>query len=436
MRLRSLFIVLLLAAAALAPAQTVPDVDDFYVDNIHVLLQNHVQNRVVSVVLFLQGGCINTIGRNPLLESMTLALPFASGPATMTKDLYRAVTARTFTVYNADYGRDYSDLTCVCVQEYWNTAWQIFGDMILHPRYDDVEFERIRRQTRLNIQSRGASPDDYVRFMADSLYFQNHLYFRPSEVADVDDLTIDSIAAYHNELMVRSRMLLVVVGNITRDDLVAKIRATLSGLPAGDYVDRGFRQPARAAVPITVIRQRDLPTVYVEGRFAMPKMTDFDYWATVIATSMLNSRFFDELRTRRNLTYATSAEMIDAKLCYGKVYVTTEYPDSCIALMREQMRKMWSGTPSQTEINYHVNLWITSLGLRRETNISQAEQMGRAQIITGWWRNAFTIIDRLREVTPYDIERCAQRYFQNVTLAVLGDTTKIKNMGVYEWKDR
>lgn len=420
-------------SATLAGAANIPPVQDFYVDGVHVLLRNDVQNNVVSAILFLQGGSINLRGLNPLLETYALAVPASSGPATITKEQYRQQTSDLSMVINTNAGRDYSDMTCVCVKDYWDTSWKIFSDIVLHPRYDTTEFERIRRTTVININSRPSMPDEYVSYLADSLFFRNHLYYNPATVEETNALTLDSIEAYHNTLFIKSRMLLVVVGNITKDDLTQKIHESLGTLPQGTYYDFGFRQPAQCDTPEFTMRYMNIPTFYIQGYFGAPKQTDFDYWASVVAASMLSSRMFEELRTKRNLTYAASAEIVSAKLCYGKVYLTTEYPDTCLALIREQVEHMMTHPPSQTEINYHINLWITQLGLREETNISQADAIGVAQMITGTWTNAYTIIDRLHEVFPSDIVRCAQRYFRNINFAVLGDTTKPIHVGKYLW---
>ena len=425
---------ILLLAALPAFAVTIPPIQDFEVDGVHVLLRNDIRNNVVSVILFLRGGSINSRnGINPLLETYALALPASSGPTTITKEEYRQQTSGLSMVINTDAGRDYSDATCVCVKDYWDASWKVFSDIITHPRYDPVEFERIRRSTILNINARPSNPDDYVRYLADSLFFQNHLYFNPATVEETKALTLDSIQIFHDQLFIKSRMLLVVVGNITKEDLTEKIRQSLGTLPEGNYYDYGYRQPNRCAASGYVQQHQPLPTYYVQGYFCAPKENDFDYWATVVASSMLNSRLFEELRTKRNLTYAASADIIDGKLCYGKVYVTTEYVDTCLSLIRKSVEYMMNNAPGTTEINYHVNLWITQLGLREETNISQADALGRAQIITGSWTNAYSILDRLREIAPSDIQRCAQRYFRNINFAVLGDTTKTLHVGNYLW---
>ncbi|HET7152778.1 MAG TPA: pitrilysin family protein [Candidatus Kapabacteria bacterium] len=423
----------LLFTATIACAANIPPVQDFYVDGVHVLLRNDVQNNVVSAILFLQGGSINLRNMNPLLETYALAVPGASGPTTMTKEEYRQQTSGLAMVINTNAGRDYSDMTCVCVKDYWDNSWKIFSDIALHPRYDTTEFERIRRSTILNIDARASSPDEYVGYLADSLFFRNHLYYNPATVEETRALTLDSIEAYHDALFIKSRMLLVVVGNIAKEDLAAKIHASLGTMPEGSYYDFGYRQPAQCDTSEFMTRYMKIPTFYIEGYFGAPKQTDFDYWASVVAASMLSSRMFEELRTKRNLTYAASAEIVSGKLCYGKVYVTTEYPDTCLALIRQIVEHMMTHPPSQTEINYHINLWITQLGLREETNISQADAIGVAQIETGTWTNAYTIIDRIREVYPSDIVRCAQRYFRNINFAVLGDTTKPTHVGNYLW---
>ncbi len=420
--------------SVMSQAAEIPPIQDFTVDGIRVLLRNDIQNDVVSLVLFLRGGMINyRNGVNPLLETYALALPASSGPEIMTKEQYRQKTSSMAMNINTGAGRDYSDMTCVCVKDSWDDSWRTFSDLIVHPRYDHDEFERIRTSTIININSRRTNADGYVGYMADSLFFQGHLYYNPATVEEANALTLDSIRAYHDYLFIKSRMLLVVVGRISKDDLIQKIHATLGSMAEGNYVDYGYRQPTRCGESGYTEQYQALPTFYIQGYFCAPKQTDFDYWATVVATSMLNSRLFEEIRTKRNLTYAVSSDLVDGKLCYGKVYITTEFPDSCLEIIRQEVQYMMGHLPSQTEINYHINLWIAQLGMREETNISQADAIGRAEIVTGTWTNAFTIIDRLKEVLPSDILRCSQRYFRNINYAALGDTTKPIHLGQYLW---
>src|SRR5690606_36341218 len=105
-------------------------------------------------------------------------------------------------------------------------------------------------------------------------------------------LTVDDLRRYQREQMVRSRMLLVVVGNVERAEVEGLVQATLGGLPAGSYAwapPGPFPEmvPAQHIVPMAV------PTNYILGYFAGPPATSEDYPALRIATAVLSGRMFN-----------------------------------------------------------------------------------------------------------------------------------------------
>jgi zinc protease len=60
-----------------------------------------------------------------------------------------------------------------------------------------------------------------------------------------------------------------------------------------------------------------------------------------------------------------------------------------------------------------------------QTNAAQAGELAQYELIGGGWRNSAIFIDRLRAVTPADVQRVAQKYMRNIRFVVLGDPTKI-----------
>jgi predicted Zn-dependent peptidase len=61
----------------------------------------------------------------------------------------------------------------------------------------------------------------------------------------------------------------------------------------------------------------------------------------------------------------------------------------------------------------------------QETNLGQATQLGTYELTGGGWRNALTLVDRVKAVTPADIQRVANRYFRNARFVVVGDPKKV-----------
>ena len=57
----------------------------------------------------------------------------------------------------------------------------------------------------------------------------------------------------------------------------------------------------------------------------------------------------------------------------------------------------------------------------QETNAAQAGDLAQSELIGGGWRNSLEFIDRLRAVTPADVQRVARKYMRNIRFVVLGD---------------
>ena len=81
----------------------------------------------------------------------------------------------------------------------------------------------------------------------------------------------------------------------------------MSALPAGKYSDPVLTRNADSTLADTKLEERALPTNYVRGYYSAPSPSNPDYAALTVATRILRERLFEEVRTKRNLTYAVSA---------------------------------------------------------------------------------------------------------------------------------
>src|SRR5204863_7968339 len=135
-------------------------------------------------------------------------------------------------------------------------------------------------------------------------------------------ISAEAMRAYAHEQMVTSRMLLVVVGNVTRDRVERLVRSTIGTLPAGTYA---WTMPDTLpqATPDAAVVRRPLPTNYIQALMRGPPANSPDGPAVRVASAVLAGRLFTEIRSKRNLTYAVSANYRDRALTSIGLYVTT-----------------------------------------------------------------------------------------------------------------
>ena len=90
----------------------------------------------------------------------------------------------------------------------------------------------------------------------------------------------------------------------------------------------------------TKLVARDLPTVYIQGLFPAANLAASDFPALYVGMDMLRDRFFEELRTKRNLTYAPGAWVFQRGVNVGAIYTSTPRPNEALKVMADEIRKM------------------------------------------------------------------------------------------------
>jgi zinc protease len=219
-------------------------------------------------------------------------------------------------------------------------------------------------------------------------------------------------------------MLLVTVGDIAPEDLKRKAEASFGKLPRGDYQPGpppGFRSAASAEFQLS---ERAVPTNYVRGVFAAPAIGDRDYPAMAVAMNILSQQFFDEVRAKRNLSYAPYADLLSQGANSGFIYVTTPKPNEAIKVMFEEIERMQRDTIRKEPLQNIINGFLTTHYQKLETNDAQAARLGEYELLGGGWQKALTWIDEVRKVTPEDIQRAAKTYLKNFRFAVIGEASK------------
>jgi predicted Zn-dependent peptidase len=171
--------------------------------------------------------------------------------------------------------------------------------------------------------------------------------------------------------------------------------------------------------------EKPLPTNYVMGQYLLPSMNEPDFYAAQLAHSILRDRVFEEVRTKRNLSYAPAAAMITEKTTTGFIYVSTTEPDSAIKVMVGELDKLKNETIPEKDMTNHKMRFLTMDYMRQETNAMQAGALAAAQLYTGSWKNAAKLVENINKVTPADIKNMSNKYIKNLNFVYVGKRKKV-----------
>lgn len=426
----SVVAVLVLSAFDVVRAQT-PRTDDFSaqaaavtefdVNGLKVIVKRRPSAPTVAGGLFIRGGARNIDEKSAGIENLMLASATDAGQK-MPRSMVRRELSRLGSAIGSAVSNDYSAVSLVSTRGNFDRVWEIFAEVMLNPAFNQADIDLNRERILTGLRESGASPESALETIQNNVIFAGHPYANDvsGTVANISRFTPGELREYHKSVMQTSRLLFVFVGDLDPDQLRARIAATFGKLPRGDYKERQL--PALDFSKGTLdITQRALPTNYVQGLFAAPALGDSDYYAMRVATSILHALVNQEVRVRRQLSYAPGAEMDSNAANTANISVSTTDANQAVSVMLDQIKLLQTRTLNKEVIDEIAAFFLTKYYLGQETSAAQVGELARYELIGGGWRNSFEFLKGVRAVTPEEIRSVSNKYMKNIRFAVVGN---------------
>lgn len=433
----------ILALAATGPAQTartgIADqaalVSEFDVNGLKVLVKRRESAATVAAGLFLRGGARNITAENAGIENFMLETAKEGGKE-FSREAVRREIARTGGSIGAGVSHDYSVFSLASTREHFDKSWQIFTDLAMNPAFEKEDVERVREAIITGLRDEAADADNYLQILQDRVIYEKHPYSNDvrGTIETIGRLQPADLRAHHKNVMKTSQLLLVIVGDIDPAEMKKRVAATLGKLPRGNYRERSYPALDFSAPTIDVV-QRPLPTNYVQGVFDAPPLSSPDYSAMRVAMTILQSRVFQEVRVKRQLSYAPNAELNSLSANTANIYVTAVDANQAVSVMLDEINNLKTRQINHQVINSLAGHYLTLYYLDQQTNAAQARELAKYELIGGGWRNAFDFLNRVVKVTPADVQRVSRKYMNNIRFVVIGDPLAI-NKDVFLQKGR
>jgi len=425
-----------------SPQSTTPDfqaviarqaslVTEFDVNGLKVLVKRREGSQTVAAQLYIRGGSENITAANAGIESLMLNVA-SEASAAYPRDRMRKELARMGTVIGESVNYDYSALAMTTTRTNFEKAWDIFADVAMNPSFIKEDFDRVKSRLVSSLNDDNDTPDSYLQRLQEKVAYAGHPYLnRPEGTAEsITRLSVEDVKAYHKKTMQTSRLLLVIVGDLDAALLKPRIAASFGKLPRGEYKATALPPLAFNASTLEVT-SRELPTNYVQGLFTAPSITSPDIYPMYIASSLLRDRVFEEVRVKRNLSYAPDAFLKTQSANIGGIYVTAVDANQAVRVMLNEITRLQREPIGRDDITSVIAQFLTTYYIGQETNAAQAASMAQYELIGGGWRNSLQFLEKLGAVAPADVQRVSQKYMRNIRFVVLGNPAKIdKNVFV------
>lgn len=181
------------------------------------------------------------------------------------------------------------------------------------PRFDQEPVDRIRAQLVASLKRNAENPRRISGRAWSETVFAGHPYSRPSNGTEESLASISTadLQSYVRDRFTRDRLVIGVVGDISEQELKAKLDAVFGDLPrTGPVFEIPEVRPS--GVGKTIVVSKPIPqSVMILGHEGI-KREDPDWYAALLVTRIfggggLSSRLYEQVREKRGLAYSVYA---------------------------------------------------------------------------------------------------------------------------------
>ena len=204
-----------------------------------------------------------------------------------------------------------------------DASLDIYADVILNPSFPEDDFQRLQKQMLARIQREKVTPIQMaLRVYSGILYGTDHAYGNPltgsgSEIT-VSSLTQKDLKTFHKTWFKPNNATLVVVGDITLNEVRPKLEKLFKGWKKGDVPTKNVSQVAHKSAQELYILDRpgSQQSIIFAGHISPPRNNPEEEQMNLLNTILggaFTSRINMNLREDKHWTYGAGSFLLSAK---------------------------------------------------------------------------------------------------------------------------
>ena len=337
---------------------------------------------------------------------------------------------------------DFSSVQLSALKSELDPSLDIFADVILNPSFPEADFNRLKQQTIIGIQREKVTPVQMaLRTFPGLLYGDEHAYGLPltgsGTEASVSALTRDDLMKFHDTWMKPDNATLVVVGDISMDELEPKLNTLFSKWKKGKVPEKNISDvPHQTASSVYIMdRPGSEQSIIFAGHVAPPKANENEIAIETMNTILggsFTSRVNMNLREDKGWAYGAFTLMWDARgqrpfIVYAPVQ-TDKTKESMMEIQKELEMILGDMPATNDEVEKAQKNQTLTLAGQWETggavmsSIAEMVQFGLPD------DHFDTYTQRVRALNTNQVNEAAKEVLrpENLVWVVVGDREKIE----------
>lgn len=308
---------------------------------------------------------------------------------------------------------------------------ELFADILIDPKFDEVDIERERKVIHEEIKMVEDTPGDIIYELFLENFWRDHPLGRPilGTAETVDAIDRKKLRQQFVKNYVPHNMVVSAAGNIVHEELVDSIRK-LFELPRNGSAVKNNYPPADPHPMVLLRSKKDLEQAHVLlGMMGYDTEHPDRYVAgvmNVILGGSMSSRLFQRIREERGLCYTVYSSLNSFRECgHVNIYAGTarETIHTATELILKECRLLAEEQVTPEELDNAKNHLKGGMILGMESSSNRMFTLARNEMYHGRQIGVDEAIEHINAVTQEDIRRVAADLFQhrNYGIVVVGD---------------
>jgi zinc protease len=396
-------------------------------NGLQVVLVSHHEQPAVSVRMIMRAGAAQDPKGKMGLAMLTASL-LDQGAGSRTAEQIADTIDFVGGILGTGAGTDLTYINTVVMNDSFALGLQLMADVVRRPTFDPQEVERQRQQAMSGLKVAAEDPDNVASQVIERLIYGFHPYGLPGSgtAESLAGLTRQDIVEFHQRYYAPNNALIAIVGDVAPDVAMAGLEKAFGDWQPHDVPPFKPIDPPAAAKRVVVIDKPDAVQTEIRvGQLGIPRRHN-DFLAMDQAVKILGgegaNRLQQVLRSQRGLTYGASADLQAYKTTGGIVAETdtrTEATAEALRLTVDEFSRLQRERVYEGELEGAQAYLAGHFPLTIETPDAIATQVLNQLFYDLPLDELQTFPERVRSVTPDDVQRVARGYFHPDRLAVV-----------------
>jgi zinc protease len=337
---------------------------------------------------------------------------------------------------SASSSADFTIVSASSLSLYTSEIFRLMAEMVLFPTFPENELNLYKQNTIEGLKFQRSQPSFLASEQILRVLYGKHPYGVASpKPSDIEKLERDKLIDFHGRSFVPNNAMLIVVGDVKKEEFLREIEDVFGGWQRGDVEERKFESPKKPdSRKLTIVdRPGSAQSNIVLGSLALERKNP-DYFPVLVMNQILgagaSSRIFMNLREEKGYTYGAYSRF-DMKKRGGEFEATAEVRTAVTyESLKEffyELERIRSEKVREDELNDAKNFLTGVFPIRAETQEGLTNLIVSQKLYNLPDDYLQTYRDNINAVSIEDVGRVAEKYIEpeKMAIVIVGDGREV-----------